>query len=206
MATIKNIIFDLGGVILNIDFKRTEQAFQELGFSDFSQYITQFHITPLFEEYEIGKIDNAAFIKGIQQIAPAPLKENEIINAWNALLLDFPPERIALLKRIKSRYRTFLLSNTNALHHIEFQNRLFNQTGGHLEDLFEKTYYSQTAGLRKPHTAIYQLVVDENQLNPAETLFVDDTAANFTGAEAVGLQTFHIKAPASILDIPFLQV
>lgn len=205
MATIKNIIFDLGGVILNIDFKYTEEAFGKLGFTDFSQYITQHHITPLFEAYETGKIDDAAFIKGIQEIAGQPITAAEIVHAWNALLLDFPPERIELLKKISTQFRIFLLSNTNALHHAEFQKRFFSLTGGYLEDVFHKTYYSQTAKMRKPDAEFYQLVINENKLVPSETLFIDDTAVNLSGAIQTGLQTFHLKKPMTILEMPIFR-
>jgi HAD superfamily hydrolase (TIGR01509 family) len=205
MAEIKNIIFDLGGVIMNINFKKTEEAFADLGFTDFSQYMTQFHITPFFEEYETGKINNAAFIKGIQQIAARPLTEKEIIYAWNALLLDFPLERIELLEKLKKKYRIFLLSNTNALHYEAFQHTLYSLTSKRLEDIFEKTYYSHTVNLRKPGAAIYQLVLDENKLIGAETLFIDDTAANFSGAEATGIQVFHLKKPMQITEIPLFK-
>jgi putative hydrolase of the HAD superfamily len=205
MPGLKNIIFDLGGVLMNIDFKKTEKAFADLGFTDFKQYMTQFHITPFFEEYETGKINEAAFIKGIQQIAGKPLTDQQIIHAWNALLLDFPPERIALLEKLRQRYRLFLLSNTNALHYESFQQTLKNVTGKKLEDIFEKTYFSHTVQLRKPDAAIYQLVLDENNLNPGETLFIDDTASNFSGAEEIGIQTFHLKAPMTILDMPLFQ-
>ena len=199
---IKNIIFDLGGVIMNIDFKKTENAFADLGFTDFKQYMTQFHITPFFEEYETGKIDDADFVKGIQQIAGKPITEQEIIAAWNALLLDFPLERIGLLERLKKRYRIFLLSNTNSLHYTAFQQTLHALTGKMLEDIFEKTYFSHTSHVRKPNAAIYQMVLDENNLNPAETLFIDDTASNFSGAEEAGIQTFHLQKPMTILEIP----
>ncbi len=202
MPVIKNIIFDLGGVIMNIDFKKTEQAFAELGFTDFKQYMTQFHITPFFEQYETGKINDDEFIKGIQQIADKPIMPEQVIQAWNALLLDFPPERIALLEKIRNHYRIFLLSNTNALHYSAFQQTLHAQTGKVLEDIFEKTYYSHTTHLRKPDAAIYQLVIDENNLHPAETLFIDDTASNFSGALAIGIQTLHLQLPMSITGIP----
>ncbi len=205
MPAIKNIIFDLGGVILNINFAKTENAFADLGFTDFRQHMTQFHITPFFEEYEIGKIDDAAFVKGIQQIAGRPLAEKDIIHAWNALLLDFPPARIQLLEKLKTQYRIFLLSNTNSLHHRAFQDQLYKETGKRLEDIFEKAYYSHAVHLRKPHAPIYQLVLDENNLNAAETLFIDDTASNFSGAEAVGMQTFFLEPPLTILDIPLFQ-
>lgn len=205
MPAIKNIIFDLGGVILNINFQKTENAFAELGFGNFKQYMTQFHITPFFEEYETGKIDDVAFIKGIQQIAGAPIDGQDIIKSWNALLLDFPPERIQLLEKLGKQYRIFLLSNTNALHHQFFQQQLYAETGKRLEDIFEKTYFSHTVHLRKPDAAIYQLVLNENNLNPAETLFIDDTASNFSGAEEVGIQTFFLQPPLTILDVPLFQ-
>ncbi|MEO5682548.1 MAG: HAD family phosphatase [Chitinophagaceae bacterium] len=205
MPSIKNIIFDLGGVIMNIDFKKTENAFADLGFTDFKQYMTQFHITPFFEDYETGKIDDAAFVKGIQQIAGRPITEQQIINSWNALLLDFPSARLALLEKLKMRYRIFLLSNTNSLHHDAFQQSLHAQTGKTLEDIFEKTYYSHKVQLRKPHAAIYQLVLDQNKLNPAETLFIDDTASNFSGAEETGIQTLHLKPPMQITALPLFQ-
>ncbi|HSC37712.1 MAG TPA: HAD family phosphatase [Chitinophagaceae bacterium] len=202
MTGIKNIIFDLGGVVLDIDFKLTEKAFAQLGMEDFSSYITQHHITPLFEDYETGKIDDAAFIKGVQDLSGLPLTEQQIIRAWNALLLEFSPARIEWLKALKHKYRLFLLSNTNAIHLREFQERLKKLSGGYLEDIFEKTYYSHAVRMRKPHAEIYRLVIEENGLNPSETLFIDDTASNFSGAEEVGLKVLHLKPPMTILDLP----
>ncbi len=204
MTGIKNIIFDLGGVIMNINFGLTNKAFADLGVDGFAAHIAQHHITPLFEDYETGKINDETFIKGVQALSGLPLTGQQIIGAWNALLLDFPPERIELLRALRQQYRIFLLSNTNALHLREFQERFRAVSGGYLEDIFEKTYYSHAVKLRKPHAAIYQLVIDENGLVPAETLFIDDTASNFSGAEAVGLKTFHLKAPMTILEMPYL--
>jgi putative hydrolase of the HAD superfamily len=201
MPNIKNIIFDLGGVILNIDLKRTENALRELGIDNFSRYMTQSHVTFFFKDYETGKMDDAAFIKSIQALSVHTLKEEEVINAWNALLLDFPQERIELLQNLKRKYRLFLLSNTNLIHYRKFQEQIFLQTGGYLEDLFEKTYYSHTVGLRKPDVAIFQLVINENELNPAETLFVDDTEGNMEGAKQAGLFVAHVKPGTSILDM-----
>ena len=202
MPAIKNIIFDLGGVIMNIDFKLTEKAFADLGFTNFKQYMTQFHITPFFEQYETGKIDDEAFIKGVQEIAVQPISKQQVVAAWNALLLDFPPARLQLLEKLKSRYRIFLLSNTNALHYKNFQQTLKAQTGKALENIFEKAYYSHTVKMRKPHAEIYKLVLDENNLQAAETLFIDDTASNFSGAQELGIQTLHLAPPMEIMDIP----
>jgi epoxide hydrolase-like predicted phosphatase len=201
MQNIKNLIFDLGGVILNIDFKKTEEAFRQLGLENFSTHISQFHITDFFQQYEIGKIDDDAFVEGISNLMEIPVTREKIISAWNALLLDFPPQRIELLKNLKTRYRTFLLSNTNSIHYKEFNNRLFQEHGVYLEDIFEKTYYSHTANLRKPDAAIFQLVLNENGLNPAETLFIDDTALNFPEAEKLGIRVYHITAANPITEI-----
>jgi len=201
MQNIKNIIFDLGGVILNIDFKKTEEAFLELGLDNFSDHISQFHISDFFEQYETGKIDDLEFVNGISKLIGKTTEQEKIIAAWNALLLDFPPERIELLKRIKSDYRTFLLSNTNSLHYIEYQRRLFDRDGLYLEDLFEKTYYSHAVQLRKPGADIFNLVLRENKLVASETLFIDDTASNFEEAQKLGIQTHHLVPGSSITEI-----
>lgn len=201
MQNIKNIIFDLGGVILNIDFKKTEEAFRQLGLDNFSTHISQFHISDFFLQYETGKIDDDAFVTGILNLMKNPAERHQVIEAWNALLLDFPPERIGLLKRLKKKYRLFLLSNTNSIHLKEFNRRLYNEYKVYLEDLFEKTYYSHAVKLRKPESAIYKLVLAENNLVAEETLFVDDTATNFPEAEKLGIKTHHVKPGTSITGI-----
>lgn len=201
MQNIKNVIFDLGGVILNIDFKKTEEAFQLLGLNNFLDHISQHHITDFFEKYETGMLTDAEFITGIQKLVGKPLEEEQIIAAWNALLLDFPPARIALLKRIKTKYRTFLLSNTNSIHHIEYRARLYRDEGVYIEDLFEKVYYSHTVKMRKPGADIFRLVLSDNNLKADETLFIDDTLANFPEAEKLGIHVYHLKPGTDITEI-----
>ena len=205
MQNIKNIIFDLGGVILNINFKKTEEAFLQLGLKNFSDHISQTYISDFFEKYETGLIDDVEFVEGIAKLIGEPIDDDKIIAAWNALLLDFPPERIALLKKIKTKFRIFLLSNTNSIHLKEFQQRLFNLYGVYLEDLFEKAYYSHAVKLRKPGAAIFELVLKENNLDPSETLFIDDTASNFEEAKKLGTHVHHLVAGSSITDINIFQ-
>ena len=205
MRNIKNIIFDLGGVILNIDFKKTNEAFHELGLENFGQHINQFHITELFLNYETGQIDDTEFIDGVAKLSDKHIPKEKIVQAWNALLLDFPPERINLLKKIKTKFRTFLLSNTNSIHLEEFQERLHNEQGVYLEDLFEKAYYSHVVKLRKPHADIFELVMNENKLVPSETLFIDDTESNFEEAKKIGIRIYHLKPGMSITDIEILK-
>lgn len=205
MTAVKNIVFDLGGVVMNIDFAKTEAAFAALGFTGFQHYYTQFHASPLFEDFETGKISVDDFTKGIRDHAGINLGDADIVRAWNALLLDFSPAVIRLLQKLKTRYRIFLLSNTNRLHYQAFQEILHAATGMFLEDIFERTYYSHDISLRKPGEAIYRKVVEENGLIPAETLFIDDTADNLAGAELAGLQTFHLGKPMVLTDMPIFR-
>ncbi|HUQ66207.1 MAG TPA: HAD-IA family hydrolase, partial [Flavitalea sp.] len=168
---------------------------------NFSQHINQHHITDLFLNYETGQIDDIEFIDSIAKLSKQAMSKENIVEAWNALLLDFPPERINLLKKLKTRYRTFLLSNTNSIHLKKFQERLHNEQGVYLEDLFEKAYYSHVVKLRKPNADIFELVLNENNLVPSETLFIDDTESNFTEAEKLGIRIFHLKPGMNITDI-----
>lgn len=198
---IKNIIFDLGGVILNIDLRKTQDAFTSLGVKNIEEVFRMGHVDSFFKSYEIGTIDDAQFIESIQKLAGIQVAPEIVIEAWNALLLDFPPERISFIKQLREKYKVFLLSNTSALHYTRF-NEIFKQEFGEpLDDLFDKAYYSHRINLHKPDTAAYRLITDENDLDPAETLFIDDSAANVEGAEKAGLKAIHLANGKTILDL-----
>lgn len=197
----RNIIFDLGGVILNIDFELTAKAFTDLGVKNFSDHFGQFKISPLFLSYEVGNIDDNGFFDAIRNETGLPLTDEQITRAWNALLLDFPQERIDLLLELKQRYNIYLLSNTNALHATQFQEQLKQQTGLYLEDIFHKVYMSHQVHLRKPGKEIYELVLQENNLKPEETLFLDDTHTNFSGSTEAGIPHRLISKENNILTL-----
>jgi glucose-1-phosphatase len=199
---IKNIIFDLGGVILNIDYNKTEHAFIELGLENFSELYTQHYSSSLFEALETGKVSQKEFIISLQEKSLVPLTSSQIIFAWNAMLLDFPIARLQLLQQLRNQYNIFLLSNTNAIHLERFHEILYKATGlPSLGVLFEKTYYSHLLGLRKPDKEIYKYVMKENQLMPGETLFIDDSINNIHGAQEAGLHTILLQPPKTITDI-----
>lgn len=199
---VKNIIFDLGGVLLNIDFKLTSNAFKALGVSHFDEMFTQHFSNPLFELLETGKIDEAAFYDEFRKEAGLPLTNNQIQDAWNALLLDFPAERINWLEKVAQQYRIFLFSNTNQIHYDCFIQTFSNAFDGkHFNDFFEKAYYSQFLGLRKPYPVSFQAIVDEQQILPTETLFIDDTLKNIEAASQLGFQTIHLQSPTTVLDL-----
>jgi FMN phosphatase YigB (HAD superfamily) len=134
-------------------------------------------------------------------LAPGTSRE-QIIHAWNAMLLDFPAERAELLMNLKSRYRTFLLSNTNEIHINYYLNRISEWYGNDaMENFFEKHYYSNRIGMRKPDTEIFEFVLRENHLIASETLFIDDTLKHVEGARMAGLRAYHLQAPETIMDI-----
>ncbi|WP_439504672.1 HAD family hydrolase [Sediminibacterium sp.] len=199
---IKNIIFDLGGVFLNIDFQLTNQAFIQLGVPHFNEMFTQHFSNPLFELLETGKIGEAEFYDLFRQESKTNLSNEQIKSAWNALLLDFPKERIDWLEKISKKYRIFLFSNTNQIHHDYFIQDFATQfEGKNFDAYFEKAYYSQFLGLRKPYPESFQAILDEQGLQASETLFIDDTIKNVEAAESLGLQTVHLKHPFTVLDL-----
>ena len=197
------IIFDLGGVIINLDYKKTEEGFKKLFGSDFSEMYSKKSQTDIFNKLEIGEISEIAFVEMLQKSSTKKVFHQEIITAWNAILLDIPKERIELLKKIGKEKRIFLLSNTNEIHKKAFDKIILDthqMTG--LEPLFEKTYFSHLVGMRKPHTEIFDFVVQENKLNPQKTLFIDDSPQHVEGAIKVGLNAYHLEVNThSILDL-----
>jgi putative hydrolase of the HAD superfamily len=201
MQGVKNIIFDLGGVILTLDNRRTEEAFTALGVENFREYFGHGFAASFFKEYEIGRITDRQFIDSVRQLTGLDVPDQAIIDSWNALLLDFPPERIQLLKNLRKNYRLFLFSNTNALHLAALQ-QIWSSTfdSGSLDDYFEKTYYSHLLGMRKPDREPFEHILLENGLKGAETLFVDDAMINVEGAKQAGLRGLFLSPGMTLMD------
>lgn len=204
MNGIKNIIFDLGGVLLNLDIPKAEETFVKMGAPRFRELFALGHATSFFKDYEVGRINDEAFVDELQKLTGGKHSREEAIAGWNAMLLDFPPARIALLDELRSKYRLFLFSNTNALHLKAFHQKFADNFGGRtLDSLFEKAYYSHLINLRKPDTAAFDYVINDSRLNASETLFIDDALVNIEGARAAGLQGIHLEPGKTIADIAF---
>jgi len=201
MQLIRNIIFDLGGIFLNIDFSKTEKAFREIGIIQFNDLYTQHHASDIFELLETGKISPEEFHHAFVHETGVHLTYVQLKSAWTALLLDFPIERLHWLKEIGKRYNTFLLSNTNKIHYDVFTKSFYDQTGENFNKHFIKAYYSHEIGLRKPYSESYLYILNEQNIKPEETLFIDDTLKNIEGARRVGLQTLHLVYPKTVLDL-----
>jgi len=187
---------------MNLDFKLTERAFIELGITAFPTMYNQHHSNDLFEKLETGKMGEAEFYEAFRQESKTQLTDEQIKTAWNALLLDFPAERLQWLDTIRQKYNVYLFSNTNIIHYDAFMEILCVNNGcTNFNTYFRKAYYSHELGLRKPYPASYQKILEEQGLLPAETLFIDDTARNIEGAQKTGLQTIHLVAPMTVLDL-----
>ncbi len=202
LSGIRNIIFDLGGVIINIDYKITLNAFSMLGLKDPDRVYSQVSQLPWFDQYDKGGISNQTFVEEFSRFLKPGTTPEQIADAWNAMLLDFPQERARLLMKLKGRYRTFLLSNTNDLHISFFFRQIKEQYGyDEMKSFFEKDYYSHRLGMRKPDAEIFKHVLRENGLEASETLFIDDTLQHVEGARSAGLRAHHLKLPETILDL-----
>jgi len=187
-SNIKNIIFDLGGVILDIDPESTIRAFGKLGFKQPADNLIDKDFKKFLFDFETGHILKKDFFNIISEFSSQNPEIKEIYHAWNLMILSYKQAKIDFLKQIKTQYRTFLLSNTNIIH-AEYYNNLLKSKHGveNLKYLFEKVYYSHEIMLRKPNPEAFEIVLRENNLIPAETLFVDDTEINVIAAEKLGI-------------------
>ena len=190
---IKNIIFDLGGVIYAINYKRTIKAFESLGINDFEAVYAKAGQSDLFDNLETGKISPSEFFVGINKFLPNTLSAIQIKDAWNAMLIGFMPDAVSKLKELNKTHRIFLLSNTNIFHIEEIQNTEGMASFVEFCELFEKVYLSHDIGLRKPHTEVFTHIVDERGLEAYETLFIDDSPQHVAGALKAGLKSYHLK-------------
>jgi putative hydrolase of the HAD superfamily len=191
MQNIKNIIFDYGNVIFEINFKKAQDAFTQLGINNVEDFFAHKNHNTLFDDFEIAGITPDDFRAGIRTAANnSNLTNEQIDEAWNSLLIGVSANNHDVLLKVKEKYRTFLLSNNNEIHYDWIINYIKKEFGiNNYNDYFEKAYFSQQMRLRKPNTNIFEQVIRENNLNPAETLFIDDSPQHIDGAKKAGLHT-----------------
>jgi putative hydrolase of the HAD superfamily len=198
----KNIIFDFGGVIIRIDYHRIASTFKNFGVHNFDQLYSQLHQTSLFDDFEKGLISPQQFRDELRGISGIGLTDDRIDEGWNAILIDLPKENIEVIVSLKKTHRLFLLSNTNAIHEKAFTGIMLRDYGKNvLEENFERIYFSHHIHMRKPDPEIFERVMNENNLLPGETLFVDDSMQHIEGAKKAGLQTLFVEKGKMISDL-----
>lgn len=200
MNNIRNIIFDYGNVIFKIDFSRAQQSFTELGIKNVDHFFSHTSQDPFFSQFEKGMISASEFRESIRQSTGIPaLTDAQIDHAWNTLLIGVPEPNHELLLKAKKKYRTFLLSNNNEIHYNWIMEYLKNEH--HVSSnsvFFEKDYYSHLMKMRKPDPEIFEFVIEENKLDPAETLFIDDSPQHLKTGASLGFITHLLTSDETL--------
>lgn len=205
MAKTKSIIFDLGGVLLNINYHKTLEAFKELGYEDFEKMYSQYTADALFEDLETGKISADDFYSKILKGKESAITRPQVTFAWNNMLLNFRIKSLEFLKELAKQYDLYLLSNTNEIHLNAFEKLLKMETGmASLDHLFTKAYYSHRINLRKPNDTIFEFVLKDAGIKAEETLFIDDSWNNIEAAKALGFKTHLLLAEEKIEDLDYV--
>jgi glucose-1-phosphatase len=203
MTKIKNLIFDLGNVIIDLDMERTFAQLRHYLGADYEPALRNLFDKDIFIEYEIGNISENEFLHNLRAVADMPVGIGQLRDAWNAMLLDIPFQRLEMLERLKQKYQVFLLSNTNDSHLYYVHGYLKTVYGieNFEERFFHRPYYSHLLGLRKPNADIYEFVLKDAHLKADETMFFDDLSWNVKAAQSVGIQAVLHPAGAEIVNV-----
>lgn len=200
LAGIKNIIFDLGRVLLNINPQLTMTGLAQLGYQP--QYEKSGGKNDdVIVQLEKGLILPSEFRTEVLALLKEGVTEEEVTRVWNALLLDFPQERLSLLKKLKKDYKLYLLSNSNLIHYDYYTKTFLDRYGFELSTLFEKEWYSFNLGMIKPDPEIFSYVLNDGDLNPSETFFIDDTLENVEAASRFGIRAYHLTSDLDITEL-----
>lgn len=196
--SIKNIILDFGGVLFDIDYNRPIQAFRKLGIPNFESLYHKANQSDLFDRLEVGEISKEFFVSQIQQLSEIELSEDDIINAWNSILIGINKERISRVHELREKYKVYLLSNTNEIHVAAFEKTVDKEMGlEYFRNAFDAIYYSNVLGLKKPNPNTFLEICNRNNLLPSETLFMDDSLQHVEGALEAGLIACYLDLTKS---------
>ncbi len=202
LKNIKNIIFDLGNVLLNLDFNASIKAFHELGLDKKVLDNQQAYSDPVFYDLEVGNISPEVFRKRVRKVLNNPeATDRQIDDAWYAMILDIPENRVKLLQELSKKFNIYLFSNTNNIHISRLHKAFLEQHGIEFPALFVKDYYSHEINARKPDLESYQKVIQLAGIIPEETLFVDDLEKNIRGAQKAGLKTYWLKNGTELTEV-----
>jgi glucose-1-phosphatase len=198
---IRNIIFDLGGVLLNIDPKKTIEAFGKLGMEQLIGDKGHNYDHEIFYLMEQGKVTPGEFRNGVRELLPGEVTDDQIDDAWTAMLLDFPKVRVELLQKLRNTFGIYLFSNTNAIHVAKYHANFRNQHGFEVSSLFEKDFYSNEIGYRKPSPEAFHEIIRLSGIRPEESLFIDDSLQNVEASIACGLKGYWLEPGQKVEEI-----
>jgi glucose-1-phosphatase len=191
-SKIKNIIFDLGGVLLNINPLLSLLELEKISGIRQGELILELASEQIFEKFDTGRLNPVEFRRDLCKILNRNVSDSEIDRIWNKLLLDIPPHRVKLLQELKNNYKVFMLSNTNSIHFEHYTREFLEIYGFNLVDLFDRVFVSHEIGIHKPDAGIYTFVLEHANLDATETVFFDDSSANIEAAELLGIRGIQI--------------
>lgn len=194
LSKIRNIIFDLGAVLLNINPLLSLNEISKVSGIDHSELKSRLEKGNIFGKFDCGLINPDQFRSEMCNIMGKLVSDEEIDRIWNLLLLDFPLHRVKLIRELKKNYRIFLLSNTNSIHYHSYTNTFYREYGTKFEELFDSLFLSYEMGFHKPDAEIYKQMLNRADLNPSECLFIDDLLPNIEAASALGIETIHLTS------------
>lgn len=199
---IQNIIFDFGGVIIDIDFQKTIRAFVGLGADQFGATYSKATQSGIFDQLDKGSISEQDFVEDLKQFLPDHISDDHIIDAWNEIIIGIPPARIKMLEAAKNNYSTILLSNTNIIHYKLYTPQLAETYGyKSLEELFDAVFLSFKLGMRKPDRDIFDYVFSSRKIPKESTLFIDDSKHIVEAAKQYGIKAFWLKDGMDVCDL-----
>ena len=201
MKRINALLFDLGGVIVDLDYNKTIEAFEAIGLEDAEHLYNQFNQSKIFDEFEIGSISREEFMGLLQEKIPQKVPQSKIKEAWNAMILGFEKSKLEQIKRYSEKIPCYLLSNTNEIHLEYIQTLLQEVPFKNLELLFTKCYYSHIIGRRKPHRETFEWVLNDMGSSPEDVLFIEDSPQHIRGAEKAKIKTLHFTNGRRLEDV-----
>ncbi len=198
---IKNIIFDLGGVIIDIDSNQIINHLKKNGFTKF-ELLETLEVKRTLKQFECGIISSDTFRKTLTKQLDLKVSTQKFDEIWNSMILDIPQRRIDLVKKLKSHYHVYLMSNSNEIHYDLFIRDLQLRFGyREFDSLFDKSFFSFDTHLSKPNPDFFTLILDRYNMKPEETLFIDDTPENILVAQQLGMLTYHNLTGARVVDL-----
>jgi len=198
---ISTLIFDFGGVLINLDLAQCIQNFKQLGLQNFEQYLSNFGQKGFFLQFENGDIGVEEFRTQIRNLCPKPLIDAQIDQAWCSFLCDIPKEKLEMLLELKKKFKILMLSNTNPLHIEVSAANEFARVGKTKDDFFDKCYLSYEMGMVKPNANIFEALLADADVKADECLFLDDGLRNIETAQKLGIQSYLVEANE---DLSFL--
>lgn len=198
---VKALLFDLGGVIVDLDYKKTAYDFENIGLKNAEKAYSQFNQTDLFNLFEIGHISSEEFLAEIQNEITNQVSLSEITKAWNSMIIGFQHSKLEKIKKLSEQVPCYLLSNTNEIH-LSYIEQLLQEMGfKHFLNIFESCYFSHQIGKRKPHKETFEWVLNQMNYDAQDVLFIEDSPQHIEGAKSAKLNTFYFKKDSSLSDI-----